>query len=258
MPARAPASIDMLHTVIRPSIDRDSMTAPPVLDDRADAAAGADAADDAEDHVLGPRPGRQLAVDGDRHGAGPGLRQGLRGQDVLDLAGADTERQRTEGAVCGGVAVAADHGAARQREAQFGADHVHDALAVVAHGVQRHTEVGAVVPQHLQLAARHQVGHRSADVGGGHVVVLGGHREVGAAHRAPGHAQPVEGLRGGDLVDEVQVDEQQVGAVVAGVDDVGVPDLLAESSRRRGHHVVSVSEAATATTVTSTGPAGAS
>ena len=58
-------------------------------------------------------------------------------------------------------------------------------------------------------------------------------------------------------MDEVQVDEQQVGAVVAGVDDVGVPDLLAEGSRRRGHHVVPVSEDATATTVTSTGPAGA-
>ena len=45
-PALAPASIDMLHTVMRPSIDRRADGRAAVLDDRADAAAGADAADD--------------------------------------------------------------------------------------------------------------------------------------------------------------------------------------------------------------------
>ena len=41
-PARAPASIDMLQTVMRPSIESAEIAAPAVLDHRADAAAGAD------------------------------------------------------------------------------------------------------------------------------------------------------------------------------------------------------------------------
>ena len=90
-----------------------------------------------------------------------------------------------------------------------------------------------VVVEHLELLSRDGVGHRLVDVGGGHVVVSRGDRQVGAAHRAPGQAESVEGLRGGDLVDQVQVDEEEIGLSLGGVDDVGVPDLLAECAR--GH-----------------------
>ena len=75
----------------------------PVLDDGADPAAGADAADDGQDDVLGRDPGGQVAVDGDRHGPGSPLGEGLGGQDVLDLAGADAEgraRRRPRGSRC--------------------------------------------------------------------------------------------------------------------------------------------------------------
>ena len=44
----------------------------------------------------------------DGHGGRPLLGQGLGGQDVLDLAGADAEGQGAEGTVGRGVAVAAD------------------------------------------------------------------------------------------------------------------------------------------------------
>ena len=50
---------------------------------------------------------------------------------MLDLGGADAVGQRAEGAVRRGVAVAADDGRARQREALLGADDVDDALALV-------------------------------------------------------------------------------------------------------------------------------
>ncbi len=43
----------------------------------------------------------------------------------------------------------------------------------------------------------------------------------------PGQAQPVEGLGRGHLVEQVQVDEEEVGLALGRVDDVGVPDLLA-------------------------------
>ena len=66
----------------------------------------------------------------------------------------------------------------------------------------------------------------------GRVVVGGRERAVGPADRAPGQAQAVEGLRAGDLVDEVQVDvEQAVGHLV------GLPDLV----EQRLWHVSSLS-----------------
>ena len=73
-------------------------------------------------------PGRQVAVDGDGHGSRPPAGDGLGGQHVLDLAGADPEGQGAERPVGGRVAVAADDGHARLGEALLGADHVDDAL----------------------------------------------------------------------------------------------------------------------------------
>ena len=61
IPARAPASIDMLQTVMRSSIDIARIAEPGVLDGVADAAAGADRRDDREDHVLGGHAGAECA-----------------------------------------------------------------------------------------------------------------------------------------------------------------------------------------------------
>ena len=66
----------------------------------------------------------------------------------------------------------------------------------------------------------------------GHVVVGRGDGEVRVADGAAGQAQAVEGLGRGHLVDEVQVDEEQVGLALGLVDDVGVPDLLGQRARR--------------------------
>ena len=40
-----------------------------------------------------------------------------------------------------------------------------------------------------------------------------------------------EGLRAGDFVDELAVDVDQAGAVVATLHDMGVPDLLVQGAR---------------------------
>jgi hypothetical protein len=102
----------MLHTVIRASIESASMALPrysmtwpapppvPIF------------GDDREHDVLRGDPRLQLAVDDDGHGAERLERQGLGGQDVLDLGRADTERQSAERAVGRRVAVAADDGQA--------------------------------------------------------------------------------------------------------------------------------------------------
>ncbi len=199
-----------------------------VLDDVALAAAGADPGDDGEDQVLGGDAVGQLALDGDGHGLEGRHRQRLGGEHVLDLAGADAEGQRAEGAVGGGVAVAADHGGARLGQSQLRSHYVDDSLFDVAQRVQPDAELRAVLAQRLQLGAGDGVGDGLVDVEGGGVVVLGGDGEVGAPHRPAGLAQAVERLRAGHLVEQVQVDEEEVGLAFGAPDDVVVPDLLRE------------------------------
>ena len=59
-----------------------------------------------------------------------------------------------------------------------------------------------------------------------------GHRErqVWAAHRAAAGAKPGKGLRAGDFMDEVTVDEDQAGTIGALFDDMRVPDFLIEGA----------------------------
>ncbi len=99
-----------------------------VLDGVAGGSGGADLADDVEDDVLGGDAEGEFAIDGDAEGLGLGLRQRLRGHDVLDFAGADAEGECAEGSVGGGVRVAADDGHAGLGRAELGPDHVDDAL----------------------------------------------------------------------------------------------------------------------------------
>ena len=126
-PARAPPSIDMLQTVIRSSIERARMASPvysktwpvpPPTPMRAIRARMMSLAPDAR-----LEPARHLDLERLRLA----LEQRLRGQDHLDLARPDAERQRPEGAVRGGVGVAADDGHARLRQPQLRPDDVDDA-----------------------------------------------------------------------------------------------------------------------------------
>jgi hypothetical protein len=205
--------------------------AAPVFDDVALTAARADLGDDGEDDVLRRDAGRQFTVDRDGHLLGLVLRQRLRGQHVLDLAGPDAERQRTERPVRGGVAVAADDRHARLGQPELRTDHVHDPLVPVAHGSQPDAELRGVLPQRLDLGPADRVGDRGEDVQRRDVVVLGRHREFGTPDRAPRCSETVEGLRARDLVHEVQVDVEQVGLAGGAAHHVGLVDLLRQGLR---------------------------
>ena len=197
-------------------------------------AADAELAERGEDQVLGGDAEAELALIQDPHRAWFALHHALRCEHVLDLAGADPERERAEGAVGGGVRVAADDRHARLGDAQLGSDHVHDPLPVGAERVHGHAELDTVALERFDLHARELVldarGHGGAV--GGRVVVGGGERAVGPADAAPGQAQPIEGLGAGDLVDEVQVDVQQAVG-----DLVGLPYLL-KKGLGHGHRVL--------------------
>jgi hypothetical protein len=180
----------MLQTVMRPSMLSVADRIAGELDDVPGAAGGADLADDGQHDVLGRDAAAELAVDADQHGLGLLLQQALRGQHMLDLGGADTEGQRAEGAVGRGVAVAADDGHARLREALLRPHHMHDALALVAHVEQRDAELAAVGLQRLHLHARDRIDDAEMAIGGRHIVIR--HRQVRLrpARRAPGSRSP--------------------------------------------------------------------
>ncbi len=146
---------------------------------------------------------------------------------MLDLAGADAEGEGAEGTMRGRVAVATDDGHARQGASLLRPDDVDDALSGVAHRVVGDAELGSVTAQRLDLLGRHLVGDRLVDVGRRNVVVLGGDRQLGTPDAPASQTQPLEGLRAGDLVDEVEIDVQQIGITWCrrGADDVAVPDL---------------------------------
>ena len=199
-----------------------------VLHDVALAAAGAGVRDQGEHQVLGGDAVRQAAVDGDGHRLGPGLRQGLGGEHVLDLGGADAERDRAEGTVGRGVGVAAHDRHARLGQPELGADDVDDALLDVAERVEAYAEVGAVLAQRLDLRARDRIGDRLVPVDRRDVVVLGREGEVGSTYGAVGETESVEGLRRRHLVEEVEVDVEEVGLPRRAADDVLVPDLLGQ------------------------------
>ena len=70
IPQRAPASIDMLHSVSRPSIDKARIALPANSIAWPVRAAGADVRDDRECDVFRRHSGCDLAVDGDAHAFG--------------------------------------------------------------------------------------------------------------------------------------------------------------------------------------------
>jgi hypothetical protein len=68
----------------------------------------ADPRDDAKDHILGGDALGQVAVNGHGHLFRWSLPHRLGGQHVLDLGGADTEGDGTQGTMGGRVRIAAD------------------------------------------------------------------------------------------------------------------------------------------------------
>ena len=192
----------------------------------ADAAVDAEPADRREDDVLRRHARPHRSHEADAQPAGLSLRERLRREHVLDLRGADRERERAEGAVRRRVRVAADDRHPGLGEPALRPDHVDDPLAPAARRVERDAELLAVAAERLQLLVRQRVGRRV--VAGCDVVVHRGERQVGTADRSPCEAERLERLRRGDLVHEVQVDVEEVGDPLGASHHMAFPHLVEE------------------------------
>jgi hypothetical protein len=110
------------------------------------------------------------------------------------------------------VRVAADDGHAGLGEAELGADDVDDALIARVDIVELDAEFGAVFAQRGNLRGGDGIEDVEAPLArGGYVVVDRGNGAVGAANLAASEAKTLEGLRGSDLVDELEVDIEDGG-----------------------------------------------
>ena len=116
-----------------------------------------------------------------------------------------------------------------------GADHTDDVQHHVLGG-----DAGAELAFHAHLHVLHFLRHQG--LGGEHMLhftgadavgetdqgAVGGHRRAGPPRLTTGQAQPREGLRRGHFVDDLTINVNQRGAVLAFGHEVGVPQLVVE------------------------------
>src|SRR5208283_1071795 len=91
---------------------------------------------------------------------------------------------------------------------QLGTDYMDDALAAALDVIERDSELAAVCPQSLHLAARKRIADLELVVGGD-IVVQRGERQVGPTHAPASQAETIKRLGAGHLMNEVAIDVKQ-------------------------------------------------
>ena len=186
----------------------------------------AELADDREDHVLRIDARTEFSGHFDASHLRPRQRQTLGCEHVAHLARADTERHGAERAVRRGVAVAARDRGAGLGEPELGADHVHDPLLSARRLEEPDAVLGAIALERHEHLLGERIEQRPALRLRRDDVINGGEGAVRKAHRQTHLAQHREGLRAGDLVDQVQADEELGVAARQLAHAVRVPDLV--------------------------------
>src|SRR5579859_116102 len=201
---------------------------PAVFRNVAGAAADADFSDDGENDVFRGHAFRTFSVHENVHHFGFRLHEALCREHVFHFARANAESERAEGAVRGSVAVAADDRVAGLRDAEFGADDVHDALIFAVHIEQANAGFAAIFFEGFKLEAGVGVNNREGAVLGGDGVIHYGESEIGAAYFAAFRFESGEGLRRSAFVDEVAVNIDERGFPRLLMDEMRVPDFFVE------------------------------
>ena len=203
-------------------------------------AVGADFGDDRQREVLGAEAFGKFAEGGDAHPFGLFLPECLRHQHMGHFRGADAERKRAEGAMGRGVAVAANDQQARQRQAQFRADHMHDALAAVVEPEQGDVLIGGILVQLADHARDFGIGNRLAAAARRHIMIGDAERQFRLRHRGATLRQPAESVERA-FMHIVAIGPKQRLAVALH-DLVPGPELV-EQCEWRGHAAISGSRA---------------
>ena len=209
MPARAPASIDMLQTVIRSSMLKRADRLAGVLDAVAGAAVGGDLADQVEDQVLGGHAAAQPAVDADLQRLGLGTAAASAWPARARLRWCRCRRPSAPNAPCVAVWLSP------QTMVMPGCVSPIRARSRARFPAWRSSRSYRRMPNSRQLSRSVSIcclemgsGIGKRAIGGGHVVVGGGHGPLWPAHLAAGQPQPLERLGTGHLVDQLQIDVQ--------------------------------------------------
>src|SRR5438105_11255796 len=166
----------------------------------------------------------------DQHGLRRALRQRLRRQNMLDLRSANTERQSAECSVSARVTITAYDSHARLRESELRAYDVDNALLGRVHVKQANLKFAAIFLQCFDLFFRDRIKNWRASWFGRDIVVNCGDRPKRLADLATSDAQPIECLRGSDLVDEVQIHVKQCGLAWRRRDVMLVPNFFEEGA----------------------------
>ena len=144
-----------------------------IFDGIAGPAGGADLFDHREDDILTADPKTKLAGEGDPHGLGRALPQGLGDQNMFHLGRADTEGDTAERAMGRGMGVATNQGQAGQGNALFRANDMDDAVPLVSHREMVEAEVIGGLLQAGHGLAHLTLGNVLDGLGGGWHAVIG-------------------------------------------------------------------------------------
>src|SRR5882762_9702432 len=192
------------------------------------AAGDAGFSDNGENEVLGGDAPGALAVDENVESLRARLNETLRREDMFDFAGADAESQGAQRAMRGGVAIAADKGLAGLRDAELGADDVHNALILAVHVEEADAGLSAVFLQGIKLELGIVIEDGQRPVCGRDGMVHHRKSKIGAADLAAFGTKTGESLGRSAFVYEVavNVDNRRLAGIFA--NDVGVPDFLVQ------------------------------
>ena len=227
------------HPGARPGLDRHVADGHPplhrergqrragVLDHRADTPGDADLPDRRQHHVLGGEPGGELAAELDEHRARARLQERLGGEHVLDLGGADPEGEPPKAPwveVWLSPQTIVIPGWVSPSSGPITWTIPSRPLPVALSGTPNPRSCGRASRAGRGRARR---GSAPGSVGTLWSIVAIVSR---AGARDGRRAQPLEGLRARDLVDEVEIDVEQRGLRGPLLDHVRLPDPLEEGA----------------------------
>mmetsp|Transcript_22345 Transcript_22345/g.41965 ORF Transcript_22345/g.41965 Transcript_22345/m.41965 type:complete len:201 (-) Transcript_22345:107-709(-) len=189
----------------------------------------ANASNDGQHQILRSNARVKVSYDANSHVFRRLLQQSLRGKDMFNLRGANTEGKGAKSPVSGGVAVSAHNCHSRLRETLLRSNNMHNALTSVLHAEILNSEFFHVGGQGLNLEFRLWFANPFRAVSSGNIMIGSSQRAVKSSYFSSGDAEALESLRAGYFMDKMSVDVDKARAVLLLVHHMAFPNLIKES-----------------------------